>query len=96
MRDYVTDTDLAIARNVARLRRFFRLSQADLVDELHDLGLCPDLTRAVLANLETGRRRVLVSELVAFAEAFDVDLLDDDRTWRVIDEFVRGPRRVAL
>lgn len=70
----VTLSQAAIA-SIAHIRRERGLSGAQLADRMSDLGFT-EMTRSVIANVETGRREYLtVDELGAFAIALNVSLI---------------------
>jgi transcriptional regulator with XRE-family HTH domain len=60
-----------IGRKVAYLRNQRGWSQNDLVAELHLLG-CINMTREILANIETLRSPATCKQIEFFAEVFDV------------------------
>ena len=60
-----------IGRKVAWLRNQRCWSQSDLVAALHLLG-CINMTREVLANIETLRSPATCKQIEFFAEVFDV------------------------
>ena len=60
-----------IGRKVAYLRNQRGWSQNDLVAELHLLG-CINMTREILANIETMRSPATCKQIEFFAEVFDV------------------------
>ena len=60
-----------IGRKVAWLRNQHCCSQSDLVAELHLLG-CINMTREVLANIETLRSPATCKQIEFFAEVFGV------------------------
>lgn len=59
----------AIGAIIKRRRRELNLSQ-------EQLGTRLDLSRAALANIETGRQNVLVHQLFKVADALDIDVHD--------------------
>ena len=60
-----------IGRKVAYLRNQRGWSQNDLVAELHLLG-CINMTREILANIETMRSPATCKQIEFFAEVFGV------------------------
>ncbi|HEY5411654.1 MAG TPA: helix-turn-helix transcriptional regulator [Caulobacteraceae bacterium] len=54
----------ALGQNVARLRKVRELTQAEVAAEI-------GLTRASLANIETGRQKVLLHHVFMLANALD-------------------------
>lgn len=64
-----------IGRRVAHLRNQHGWSQNDLVTELHLLG-CVNMTREILANIETLRSPATCKQIEFFAEVFGVPVQD--------------------
>lgn len=71
MRSAIEPFYVELGRRIHQLRDARKLSQEELGRQLH-----PPVTRASIANLETGKQRVLALTLVQFAKALGVRLQD--------------------
>lgn len=63
------DLYATLGENVARCRRDAGLKQADLAQAI-------DLSRASIANIETGRQRILLHQAFELARALNVSVND--------------------
>ncbi len=66
-RDPMQDVYLAVAENVRHYRKKARMTQADLCREV-------GLTRPSIANIETGRQRILLHQAFDLARALHVSV----------------------
>ncbi|MFJ8929220.1 helix-turn-helix domain-containing protein [Streptomyces sp. NPDC102364] len=64
--------EASLARNVRAARKWHGVSQKRLAARMVELG-CP-MSEATLCQLENGKRRIVVDELAALAQAFEVPL----------------------
>ena len=63
--------DIPIGRNIQNIRMKKNMTQAEVVGQLQLMG--SSMSRSTLANIESGRRNIKVSDLKALQKLFDVD-----------------------
>lgn len=63
--------DIPIGQNIQRIRVKKNMTQMDVVAKLQLMG--SNMSRSTLANIETGRRNIKVSDLVALKNLFQVE-----------------------
>ncbi len=63
--------DIPIGQNIQKIRVMKNMTQMDVVAKLQLMG--SNMSRSTLANIETGRRNIKVSDLVALKNLFQVE-----------------------
>lgn len=63
--------DISIGRNIQNVRMNKNMTQQEVITKLQLMGSI--MSRSTLANIETGRRNIKVSDLKALQIVFDVD-----------------------
>lgn len=63
--------DVPIGRNIQNIRMKKNMTQAEVVGQLQLMG--SSMSRSTLANIESGRRNIKVSDLKALQKLFTVD-----------------------
>lgn len=63
-------TDIAMGRNIQTIRMNKNMTQAEVVAQMQLMG--SNMSRSTLANIETGRRNIKVSDLKLLKTIFDV------------------------
>ena len=63
--------DIPIGQNIQKIRVMKNMTQMDVVAKLQLMG--SNMSRSTLANIETGRRNIQVSDLVALKNLFQVE-----------------------
>lgn len=63
--------DIPIGKNIQSIRIRNNMTQLEVVTKLQLLG--SSMSRTTLANIESGRRNIKVSDLKALRSIFDVD-----------------------
>lgn len=63
--------DVSIGKNIQSIRIRNNMTQLEVVTKLQLLG--SSMSRTTLANIESGRRNIKVSDLKALKSIFDVD-----------------------
>ena len=63
--------DVPIGRNIQNIRMKKNMTQAEVVGQLQLMG--SSVSRSTLANIESGRRNIIASDLKALQKLFAVD-----------------------
>lgn len=63
--------DIALGKNIGRIRTSKKMTQEDVVGQLQLMGRT--ISRSTLANIETGRRNIKASDLKALKILFGVE-----------------------
>lgn len=63
--------DIPLGRNIQNIRMSKNMTQLELVAKLQLMG--SNMSRSTLANIETGRRNIKASDIVAIKQILDVD-----------------------
>ncbi len=68
---WILNDDTSLGRNIQTIRMQQNMTQTDVITQLQLMGSM--MSRSTLANIETGRRNIKVSDLKILKEIFDVD-----------------------
>ncbi len=66
--------DIPIGQNIQKIRVMKNMTQMDVVAKLQLMG--SNMSRSTLANIESGRRNIKVSDLKALKDLFQVEYED--------------------
>ena len=66
--------DIPIGQNIQKIRVMKNMTQMDVVAKLQLMG--SNMSRSTLANIESGRRNIKVSDLKALKDLFQVEYGD--------------------